>query len=878
MSQSANLDLEQFVWESCDELGIPVKRTSHAEIKIAVPPKYRGAFGNLEAVHLTSSKELRRMDPGLEYLGPGSFVVEALSRLLEGSSVPVGRVIAGVPRRVEPDEYREAFESAHMPQKSGEEHNPGRLPSGFRIASIDSSDHFRPYLRLVAEVRAAAQLPVHEVVPIYFDLEERSVLACAPFVDRHFYDVDEVSRVLASPPADPGEPAIEFGLRKSLEELRRTIGRLAFQAQGSLRETLRVEEQELQAFYSSASLDCDYEARAELEEEFERKRDELQARMRVELYAEPVSLTIIHALIPLLRVTIEDRYGEPHDIVVPTIPGRPDIPKDTVRCGHADRPLVVVPGKGLACVDCTPACQECGIGTPSSASACAVCEDDGQATCATCAIEVEGTTACEAHTYTCVSGEQRIAGDEGCCSSCGRTVCADRDHRFRCGCGDDFYCSECRDAQLSACSGCGAEACANHSHRDAQDRTICPSCECVCSVDGGVHLAEDGAVCTPCVQEGMEFTCHEHLVDVQCVHERCCSSHVVRSNRDSTTVCESCSEECTVCEQRVPISDGLVCTVTDCENFVCRDHESELACAVNGHPMCRSHRRACEITEDDVCTDHLQECDSCGTRHRVDLASVLDADFECRACGRGTCTKCVKELGDGQIVCEECYGTCAKDGAGVMRKLMDSCWCHDMNGARFCQEHLERAPCCRQRTCERHLFDSVESDLKVCKGCARRCYNCEGILAPSDGASCKICKKTFCKKHTVTSPKSGRVVCQYHAGESPLHWGKYPEDELKACTFCGIVAVMKGGLCDLCQCFSAKKATDPLPFDRELIEPFVKVNAGLLRSRAEVFWAVGERHVLVWVRSGILKTGAIAYFDHEGRRVKLKTPRRPTCM
>jgi len=80
----------------------------------------------------------------------------------------------------------------------------------------------------------------------------------------------------------------------------------------------------------------------------------------------------------------------------------------------------------------------------------------------------------------------------------------------------------------------------------------------------------------------------------------------------------------------------------------------------------------------------------------------------------------------------------------------------------------------------------------------------------------------------------------------------------------------------LCQCF-VRGTTDPdvLPFSIDLVNDAVKARGGLISRLAKARWRVGEKYVLIWIQSGVIRRDRFVILDHGGEAVDLCKPVRP---
>jgi len=273
--------LERFVVDACAELDIPVKRLSSLELTMTIPPQHRDFFGNLKTIRMTSSQELRIHDPDLEFLAPGCYAIECLTGLLSRSDAPYTVLVAGVPRRIEPEAYLDAFEERFLAPPDTDEHLPGRLAPGIVISQLDQAVSFRTYVRVMMDLQISGPNPIHERFPILVDLETKLPLQTTTLHGRPLYGVEELGDLATLIPEPLPLDTLAEAVSIAGNSCKGIATRLAGLALGEVTGHIRDEGQRMRDYYRDRIQKAKSREEKELlERQLEQKLENNKARAK----------------------------------------------------------------------------------------------------------------------------------------------------------------------------------------------------------------------------------------------------------------------------------------------------------------------------------------------------------------------------------------------------------------------------------------------------------------------------------------------------------------------------------------------------------------------------------------------------------------------
>ncbi len=441
--------LRNVVTQALRALGFPW-RELHGALVVDVPPPYRRFFRRGKErtrLELVFDLELWAGDRSVELVVPGSAVLDGLATCLRmrgaTRAIQVGGDLAGDGALL--DRWRRDFS----------------VDNG---ALREVHDRFvqRLALRYVYEVRLPGPPPVTELIPVIWDLEERSVMSpqrVAALRRSPWYGETEVRGVLRASIRLPSTGESQQARRACDQELQRRVAR---QLSASLAQLTRDADQERQDIYADLQLRL-----AEAEHDADRRVFEEEASRRVErldrLVEGGLEATLsTEALLVRFAHRFELDYAHARSGEAARIRPR-------VRAGHlldaqcqwCDEPrhayLLAEPSQGaLACTVCAIACRDATCDALIRRSPPPE-ERSPDARCLLC----EAPAWCRRH--------QEV------CAHCGTPACPD--HR-----------------RAAAC--CGRAICADHLFAEPlEGRSICADHGRVCSADGRTWWEADGVTC-----------------------------------------------------------------------------------------------------------------------------------------------------------------------------------------------------------------------------------------------------------------------------------------------------------------------------------------------------------------------------------------------
>ncbi len=741
MTTATITGIESFLVDACRELNIPVRQTSRLEWEIQVPGPLRREFGNLASIRATTSIDLRREDPDLEFLAPGSFLLECLTRILARTEPAWSVLVAGVVRPVGPDAYTSAFTDRFFASDDSVR-VPGKIVSGFRLKALVASETHDPYVRVLVDAKVTGRSPIHEIFPVVVRARTLEVLPADCFFGRPMYDRDElqVGQQLASLPQKTLTGALDAVADVSLAK----VARLSEEARKGSQAKVAEEEAELRSYYKSEIRDSPENIEA-LERTLELKVQQLRSRHVVETTIRPISISVVHNPVVRLHATFTDERDREYVVELPTIPGRPEVPDDAVICGHAKAPLAIAQGEGLCCTNCVHACRHCQSWV--RAGACEVCVQESSFTCPACAVPCAEGTACVQHVYVCASGERRRVGAEQPCSVCGAMTCPEEAHRRTCDVCATLACTACAAEDYVLCSTCGADLCAAHVIRHPDGAALCSDCSWTCAADGGIRRNAELSACG-FEPESHNWFCSDHLRPLACVHGPVCETHHVVTEVGFESVCPGCVESCTECARTTSAMAAARCSVRPCDAILCQEHATN--CTACGSPTCSVHRGTGQVG--------ASVCRRCGVA--------------CNAC-EGATLWLAKE----RAACQYCLASPFEDstdtahptrGAALGQPPVAMTGGAANGGARdtstFCNNHLTSLSCGHSAACPAHLVVTEVEGLPVCRSCALRCVECARLTSVHVASTCSAagCKARLCAIDANPCTGCGGVTCPEH--------------------------------------------------------------------------------------------------------------------
>lgn len=793
-------EMAAFLRDACRELGLDLTSTEPGRFRLKIPPAQRRHFGNNSEFNLTTLEELKQIDPDLELIGPGSYLLERLSSLLAARPACT-LLVTDPPPKIDLEAALRGFDERFISGRGpADEHRAGTLPSSWHISSARQSVRYRPYLRIVYELEIRGRgSPVHETFPIHVDLEAAKIVK-SPLLGRRMYSPEETGLLARERLPFPDKERLFGGIDIAQAEMTAILRSLAAEVWESVDVSKLREERERKLDWLRNQAAQDSERRVDLERKIE-EVEKSPVRGKLAPRASIVSVAVIHETLPELSVELMTSAGRHCRFPIPLIPGRHEIPDDVVVCGHRKARLVAVPDQGLVCDRCALECSSCLIGVRRGAGACRLCAASGQVSCADCVSPVSGGfTACSAHSFVCAAGEAHLRGAERPCDACQALTCPDRAHRIGCSECDRLYCKRCAPINLAACGGCVKWMCASHLEAFPERQPRCADCISACSVDGARRPTSDGARCGASGEK--HWTCRDHLATTSCGHGDLCPEHRVITTQGNELVCLQCVITCSDCTTTVRLGSAASCATRTCKAALCAEHAGPHACAVCGATNCGAHRVTCSTTAVACCPVHSAVCASCNKPFRSDLLT------DCAGCQQRHCRECLRSTSDGAVACSNCSAACASDGVVHLTTAMVACALH-VGQFLLCKTHATSAACCSRpvcndhtnlvdcdhvMACSEHAVSTRFSPEATCSLCVAKCASCsdavparlaqscaatscKAAVCPDHAATrCSTCALSVCPEHVVVCSLTKAVCCPAHASncagcESPVRAG-----------------------------------------------------------------------------------------------------------
>ncbi len=415
---------------------------------------------------------------------------------------------------------------------------------------------------------------------------------------------------------------------------------------------------------------------------------------------------------------------------------------------------------------------------------------------------------------------------EATCLDCFGVVCAE--HRVYCT-GEDglccpshvLACELCKRthpaSRVSPCTSCGRRACHACAVSTAGGELGCSECIELCSTGGEVHLRRDLVKCAE--DTSPHWICSVHGSKLACCTRSACPTHVLECKSTGVKLCKRDAAVCTACCGTLAATAGHPC---GCGARYCGICSKEVRCSTGSEVLCPVHVMLSTESGATTCADHSVPCGVCGGRLRVDEGNSCEG---------------------GERICSADAFACA---------------------------HCS-IPICVTHT---HTLDDGE---RRCARCVRRCRDCppQSLRPVECSTSCISCGKDVCQSHGAACRKHGQALCRGCARSSPFHIGSFCESDLARCSCCAVDTVVdpSNGLCDLCTLFvDPAPAPMALPFSSDVVKRFVRERAGVRIGSGNPKWRVGEKAVLLWVRSPILRRNTCAFFDLRGKELGIGTP------
>ncbi len=485
-----------------------------------------------------------------------------------------------------------------------------------------------------------------------------------------------------------------------------------------------------------------------------------------------------------------------------------------ILCG--DHVLPVACAHSLACKK--HALQTAHGGVPH----CALCVG----TCPECTAPVPSTDLSACVAPSCQVQLCEPHSSHAKCVDCSGVVCAE--HRVYCT-GESALCCPSHVAacglcakthpasRLRQCASCGRRACHACSVATAGDGLGCSECVESCSAGGEIHFRRELVQCVNSASP--HWLCDRHGVELACCARLACSTHALECRATGVKLCERDAGQCLACQGPLASGAGHACACGARYCGVCSDVPR---CVTGNEALCPDHLLRSTETGDSTCMDHSVPCGICGGR-----------------------------LSDGEG--SACRG-----------------------GERLCSADALACVHCATPICVRHTHTLAGGERR-CARCVRRCRDCgpQSLTAVELSTACLSCGEDVCRSHGTACRKHGQTLCRACAHESPFHNGAYCQSDLAACRCCtvGTVVDPSTGLCDLCELFvDPSPGTPDLPFSLDLVKRFVRERAGVRIGGGSPKWRVGEKAVLLWVRSPILRRDTCAFFDLSGKELGIGSP------
>ncbi len=866
---------------------------------------------------------MKRLDSELEYLAPGNFVVDCMFDLMRGKNVPFGSVIAGVPKRVDAEEYAHSFAKRFISSTR----EKGKLPPGYELVSLEQEVGYRTFLRALVELKIHGARPLHEVFPVLVNLADGELVPASLFAARTTYDPKDHPAIARALPKEIDRVRLSSALDSITHAVDQIGSSLMAEAIGPNTQAVEAQRIETERYYDRQLLLAPFDRDA-IEAERATRLESLDESRHARAAAMPISLTVIHEVVPHLGVIVANGRGREFEFRIPAIPGRAEIPDDAICCGHLDRPLLIDPAGGIYCDECLQECRCCSTG--SANSACEACAKQGHSVCIDCAVSVGDGWSCEKHSFVCsIGGERHLSIERTKCARCDADVCRLEEHSSQCETQGETFCRKCATIHLYACRECGGKVCSSHALRSSvDDAPLCSGCAVECSACKGTMSKSQGIMCSTstcaevlcpedandhfCTQCG-KVTCVDHLGDSTLTNRPFCDSHRVDCRACGTVLgeiesqkcegchapfCEACCVEtragqmaCLGCTGQCAV-DGHVhfsnqlkrCTQHDDSSAqFCEDHCSTCkSCAV---PICAEHTEIASLSSDTLCSRCIVECSDCGgTLREVETVhcTICDQphckahDSKCSYCLKPVChTHRVVSVLTGAVVCLTCAVPCQTCEVAIGPDEGVGC---GSCSARFCGLCGEVPHCAEggHPTCVDHLSACKITGQELCESHRESCVRCEATLKEEVAEACSSCGDYSCWEHTARCRLDDKILCDKCAVTTTLDTGIFCDSHLKTCSCCNERSAyfsVGSNLCKLCEIFRTRITAGELPFSIEKIDCFVRSGSGFARKLATIRWSVAENCVLVWVQSGLLKKNKFGVFDLAGNRLPSIVPR-----
>ncbi len=212
---------------------------------------------------------------------------------------------------------------------------------------------------------------------------------------------------------------------------------------------------------------------------------------------------------------------------------------------------------------------------------------------------------------------------------------------------------------------------------------------------------------------------------------------------------------------------------------------------VGGHIVNQEDLTACSETD---C--RLVSCGRCapaefGPCAVCEVSLCQDHRKRCARCGTWLCSIHARATRSGQTACDECSGTCAKDGALHLAQELECCTdCRE----EFCAQHRQACAGCDKVFCDAHTLLAADG-MPVCPQCSDLCTVDQARLPRSELRACRTCESLVCTHHRVECPHCRRPLC-------PTHTLKTAREQIgcEACTGTCARTHERHALADLATC------------------------------------------------------------------------------
>ncbi len=751
-------DLQGVVTDTLTSLGFPWTWASRSLIEARVPPEFRHHFGR-GRLRLTFDASVWEYDRGVELVVPGCVLLENLESCLRDCGAARSIVFGGC---VSPG-----------PEMREEWRQQIRVLNAELVGEKDLLRWGRT-LRLLFEARLPGPPPTTELLPVFYDLAQRSILrseVASVFMarDRHWYQLEEVRALVREPVEWPSPGTMKPVIDAASGEVRKRV-KVLLHADGADRG--REVEQE------KHRLRAEFEQRlweAESDEDRQEMREELERRLGLldESLHGGASISLVSAtLLAVGDQALEVSYRSSRTSELVTL--RPKVKNGHVLldlcswCSQERSEYLLVPGEqNIVCTSCGVACRDdhCGVVLRHSSSPlCVHCQEPAW---------------CEDHVFVCAACGER------CCPEHGGPV----------SCCEDQYCSI-------------------HVHEDAETgETLCPKHGADCSVDGKWRHIVRMLTCELTGErffEGhrIELPGDDRIISPNAIVT--CASSGRRVARDRAKPCAA--------DGRMHHLDELVrCAVT--KAWLCPEHRTKVqlpavmvvdsrravTCSELGVAIDRSVAGTCSVSGNVYHRDKLTTCPATERLLHPSQARVIDGD------GRKLHPSAVlfcSATGE-PIASDRCVPDQFASDAPLHPDAAVRC---ELSNKTTARSRTEVVACCGRRVAKDFVARTAISGRLACSEHRQHCEHHGNWVMPDEAVTCPITGKKLCIEHTRLVDCCGRRVAKRQTlaiGDGKLgcteHWVScgegghpVPREQTRTCSTTGRPVCAEHGV--ICAC------------------------------------------------------------------------------